>query len=177
MEQEPASRPWLPTYRKSLVCGKCAHQGRLRLLHAWNLQAQLIEAAHQAHEGIVNRTITTPQTTTVELTQTECMNQRGGVAVPSFTGEPLPGRFPDRDKGSCTTQRGLAQCKLQNLIGQSRWSRFQTAGTSAVGLHWKGRASELTPPTGAVGGAEACRAVVMRRGARAGREGATGGMG
>ena len=43
------------------------------------------------------------------------------------------------------------------------WSRFQTAGTLAVGLYWKGRASELTPPTRAVGGAEAHWAVLMRR--------------
>ena len=52
-----------------LVNGKSAHQERLSFVHAYNLEAELVEAAHQTHEAIVNRTITTPQTTAVELTQ------------------------------------------------------------------------------------------------------------
>ena len=41
------------TKTERLIHGKRAHQERL---HAWNLQA-----AHQAQEAIVNRTITTPR--------------------------------------------------------------------------------------------------------------------
>ena len=65
-------------------------------------------------------------------------------------------------RGSCTTQRGLVQCKLQNLTGQSGGASPRQLGTSAGGLHRRGRAP-LTPPTGAVGGAEAHRTVGMRR--------------
>ena len=43
-----------------------------------------------------------------------------------------------------------------------RWSWFQTVRTSAAGLHRRVRAS-LTPPTGAVSGAEAHRTGGMRR--------------
>ena len=60
---------------KRLIHGKRAHRRRLSFLHTENLQAQL---AHQAHEAIVNGTITTPQTAAVELTQTKRLNERSG---------------------------------------------------------------------------------------------------
>ena len=52
-----ANRTIIP---KRLIHGKRAHRRRLSFLHTENLQAQLVKAAHQAHEAIVNGTITTP---------------------------------------------------------------------------------------------------------------------
>ena len=42
-----------------------------------------------------------------------------GVMAPSFIGEPPLGPLPNREKGTCTKQRGPVQCKLQKPTGQS----------------------------------------------------------
>ena len=62
----------------------------------------------QAHEAIVNGTITTPQTATVELTQAKRLNERSGGHGPSFIGEPPHGRFPTRRKDHAPTTRARA---------------------------------------------------------------------
>ena len=97
---------------KAIIPKRLIHEltrGGLSFLHAENMQAQLIKAAHQAHEAIVNRTITTPEMTAVELTQASDERETlGSLAM-----------LPHRKRGSRTTQRGLVQCKLHNLTGQS----------------------------------------------------------
>ena len=95
-----------------LIHGKRAHQERLSFMHAYNLEARLVDAAHQTHEAIMNRTHRDP-------TDDGSVNERGWGRGAVVHRRAAPWPFPDRERGSCTTQRGLVQCKLQNLTGQS----------------------------------------------------------
>ena len=70
--------------------------------------------------------ITTPQTMAVELTQKEAHEREKWGHRRSSASRP-----PNRDRGSCTTQRGPVQCKLQNLHWTVKWSTFQV-GSEAV---------------------------------------------
>ena len=116
-----------------------------------NLKAQLVKAAHQAHEAIVDRTITTPQTTAVELTQIECMNERRGGHGAVVHRRAALGRFQTETEDHAPRNEA---CAVQ--VAEAHWTvRSQTVRTSAAGLHWRGRASDVTPPNGAMGGAEA----------------------
>ena len=120
-----------------LVTRECANQGRLSFLHTWNLKTQLVQATHQTHEAIMDGTITTPQATAVELTQTNCMNWRNGGHGASFIWEPLPDRFPTEteDHGPHNEDLCSTNCRtsLDSLAEQVPDSRGVGSGAALEG--------------------------------------------
>ena len=86
-------------------------------MHTENLQVQLVKAAHQAHEAIVNGTITTPQTATIELTQAKRLNERSGGhgAVPTRRKDHAPS-----NGGSCSASCRNPQDSQVELVPDSQ---------------------------------------------------------
>ena len=92
----------------------------------------------------------------------------------------------NRDRGSCTTQQGPVQCKLQNLTGQSggagsiqprRWQWGCTGRGERLSWHLRLVRVEHKPTEQLSWGGEGQPDAQHVRGGQAGREGMIGGMG
>ena len=125
---------------RRLIHRRRAHRRRLSFLHTENLEVQLVKAAHQAHEAIVNGTITTPQTMTVELTQVKRLNERSGGhgGRRSSASRPLPvSRQGERIMHQASVRRASRTRGTNRRLGNRRAVlRTSVTVTMRVSIPW-----------------------------------------